>query len=236
MQTHECILGVALFLIRVARGIAMALSASVACSALAKPVCKVPAPLRLVERFMSADCETCWAAQGAKGESKRNVVLDWIVPAADTSPLAAGAVSEATARAGALTASSTVQRSTPLQTAAPRLRIADGPAWNGYVGLQLTVNRRGKLPEGAVAYIALVERVAAGSEGSAIARQLVRNVVGPLSLEELATVTPVRHFRAMRLPDGAQAEKLASVAWVQSAEGRVIAATQSADNKCKIAL
>jgi hypothetical protein len=190
----------------------------------------------LVERFMSAGCETCWAAQGVKREAKRTVVLDWIVPAGDASPLAAGAVSEATDRAGALTSSATVRRSTPLQTAAPRLRIADGPAWNDYVGLQLTVNRRGKLPEGAVAYIALVERVAAGSEGSAIARQLVRNVVGPLSLEELATVTPVRHFRAMRLPDGAQAEKLASVAWVQSADGTVLAATQSADNKCKIAL
>jgi hypothetical protein len=46
----------------------------------------------------------------------------------------------------------------------------------------------------------------------------------------------VRHFRAMRLPEGAQAEKLASVAWVQSADGTVLAATQSADNKCKIAL
>jgi hypothetical protein len=185
---------------------------------------------------MSADCETCWAAQGVKREAKRSVVLDWIVRAGDASPLAAGAVSEATARAGALTSSATLLRSTALKNDAPKLRIADGPAWNGYIGLQLTVNRNGKLPDGAVAYIALVERVAAGSEGSAISRQLVRNVVGPLSLEELATVTPVRHFRAMRLPDGAQAEKLASVAWVQSAEGRVIAATQSADNKCKIAL
>ncbi len=99
------------------------------------------------------------------------------------------------------------------------MRIADGPAWNGYIGLQLTVNRNAKLPEGSVAYMALIERVAADSEGSAIARQLVRNVVGPLSLEELATVTPVRHFRAMRLPDGARDEKLASVAWVVSAEG-----------------
>ena len=188
---------------------------------------------------MSADCESCWAAQGLKSEAKRTVVLDWIVPAGDASPLAAGALSEAKVRAGVMSAGATALRSSPLKTAAPRLRIADGPAWNGYVGLQLTVHRQshrnGKLPVGAVAYIALVERVAAGSEGSAVARQLVRSVVGPLSLEELSTVTPVRHFRAMRLPDGAQAEKLASVAWVQSANGTVIAATQSADNKCKTA-
>ncbi len=188
---------------------------------------------------MSADCESCWAADALKSEAGRAMVLDWIVPGNATAPLAAGAVNEATARAAGLSANVTSQRSTALKPAAPRLRIADGPAWNGYIGLQLTVDRNnngnGKLPEGAVAYMALVERVAAGSEGSAIARQLVRNVVGPLSLEELATVTPVRHFRAMRLPDGARAEKLASVAWVESAEGKVIAATQSADNKCKIA-
>jgi hypothetical protein len=235
MQTHECILGVALFLIRVARHFALALPFAAVSSAMAAPLCKVPAPLRMVERFMSADCESCWAAQALKSEAKRAVMLDWIVPAGDAAPLAAGAVNEATARVGAMSSGITTMRSTSLKTAAPRLRIADGPAWNGYVGLQLTVNRQGKLPDGAVAYIALVERVAAGSEGSAIARQLVRNVVGPLSLEELATTTPVRHFRAMRLPEAARVEKLSSVAWVQSADGVVLAATQSADNKCKIA-
>ena len=224
-----------MFLIRVAQHIALALSATAAGTGTAAPVCKVPAPLRLVERFMSANCESCWAAQGVKSEAKRTVVLDWIAPAGGAASLAAGAVHEATARAGALTSSATALRFTTLNTAAPRLRIADGPAWNGYIGLQLTVDRRGRLPDGAVAYIALVERVAAGSEGSAIERQLVRNVVGPLSLEELAATTPVRHFRAMRLPEGAQADKLASVAWVESAGGNVIAATQSTDNACKIA-
>jgi hypothetical protein len=240
MQTHEYILGVALFLIRVA----LALCSAAAATVHAAPSCKSPEPLRLIERFMSADCESCWAADGLKSKAGRTMVLDWIVPGSATAPLAVGAVNEATARAGVLTSSATKQQSNALKAAAPRLRIADGPAWNGYIGLQLTVhrnsnrngNRNGKLPEGAVAYMALVERMARKSEGTALARQLVRNVVGPLSLEELASVTPVRHFRAMRLPDGARAEKLASVAWVESAEGKVIAATQSADNKCKIAL
>ena len=161
------------------------------------------------------------------------MVLDWIAPSSESAPLAAGAVAEATARAGALTASTTKQQATVLQASAPRLRIADGPAWNGYIGLQLTVHRGAPLPAGATAYMALVERVAAGSEGSALARQLVRNVVGPLSLEELASASPVHHFRAMRLPEGAQADKLASVAWVENAEGKVIAATQSAKQSAK---
>ncbi len=188
---------------------------------------------------MTADCESCWAAAGLSDKADRSMVLDWIVPAGDSAPLAVGAVAEASARAGPLTSSTTKQQSTALKTSAPRLRIADGPAWNGYIGLQLTVQRNAPLPDGATAYMALVEKVAAGSEGSAIARQLVRSVVGPLSLEELATTTPVRHFRAMRLPDGAQAEKLASVAWVESADGKVLAATQSTPRsenaKCKIA-
>ena len=205
----------------------------------AAPLCKPPAPLRLVERFMSADCESCWAAAGSSAEVGRTMVLDWIAPTSESAPLAVGAVAEAIARAGALTTSTTKQQATVLQASAPRLRIADGPAWNGYIGLQLTVHRGAPLPAGATAYVALVERVAAGSEGSGVARQLVRNVVGPLSLEELATTSTVHHFRAMRLPEGAQVEKLASVAWVENAEGKVLAATQSAKQpanaKCKIA-
>ena len=212
---------------------------AVALTANAAPICKPRAPLRLVERFMSADCERCWAAKDAAKLDARTMVLDWIVPAGDASPMAVVAVGEATTRAGAMTANATQQRSTLLKTTAPRLRIADGPAWNGYIGLQLTVHRNAPLPEGSVAYMALVERVAAGSEGSDVARQLVRNVVGPLSLEELATTSPVRHFRAMRLIDAAQTDKLASVAWVESAQGQVLTASQStkqsANAKCKIA-
>ena len=191
---------------------------------------------------MSADCESCWAAAAPVATPKldaRSMVLDWIVPAGDAAPMAVGAVPESAARAGALTVNTTKTQSTTLKRGAPRLRIADGPAWNGYIGLQLTVHRNAPLPDGAVAYMALVERVAAGSEGSGVARQLVRNVAGPLSLEELSTTSPVRHFRAMRLPDAAQTEKLSSVAWVESTEGKVIAATESsklsANAKCKIA-
>ena len=142
---------------------------------------------------------------------------------------------EATARAPALTATATLQRQASLSRAdAPRLRIADGPAWNGYVGVQLTVDRRATMPAGAQAYVALVERVPAGSEGSAMTRQLVRAVAGPLSLEELSTERTVRHFRAMRLPEGARAERLGSVGWVETAQGVVIAAAQSAGANCKV--
>ena len=177
---------------------------------------------------MSANCEACWQAAGAKDGRASAMVLDWIAPAADGAALAAGSVPEAASRAPALTPTETLQRQTPLSRAdAPRLRIADGPAWNGYVGVQLTLDRRNALPGGSVAYVALVERVPAGSEGSGVTRQLVRSVAGPLSLEELSTARTVRHFRAMRPPDGARPERLGSVGWVETAQGIVIAATQS---------
>ena len=59
------------------------------------------------------------------------------------------------------------------------------------------------------------------------------SVAGPLSLEELSTTRRVRHFRALRLPEGARLEHLGSVGWVETAQGMVIAATQSAAANCK---
>lgn len=213
---------------------AFALCLGFAGHAATQPACKPPPPQQLVERFMSADCEACWQAAGARDGRASTMVLDWIAPAAPGAPLAAGSVMEAAARATALTATATLQRQASLSRAdAPRLRIADGPAWNGYVGVQLTVDRRAALPAGALAYVALVERVPAGSEGSGVTRQLVRSVAGPLSLEELSTTRTVRHFRAMRLPEGARPERLGSVGWVETAQGVVIAATQSAEANCK---
>ena len=200
----------------------------------AVPTCKATRSALLLERFMSADCESCWQAAGSKDGSASTMVLDWIAPAADGAALAAGSVPEAASRAPALTPTETLQRQTSLSRPdAPRLRIADGPAWNGYVGVQLTVDGRTALPSGAQAYVALVERVPAGSEGSGVTRQLVRAVAGPLSLEELSTARTVRHFRAMRLPEGGRPERLGSVGWVETAQGVVIAATQSAAADCK---
>ncbi|HJW10978.1 MAG TPA: hypothetical protein VJ598_04280 [Albitalea sp.] len=189
--------------------------------------CRPPAPTALLERFTPADCETCWQAAPATPPAEWVIVLDWIVPAADGAPMAAAALPEATERA--------VQHAptAPLPARpAVRLRIADGPAWNGYVGLQLTATRLRQLPAGATAYAALVERVPAGSEGTPVARQLVRAVVGPMTLQELAAQPTIHHLRAVRLPETERPERLASVAWAEDAAGRVIAATQSPPAEC----
>ena len=161
------------------------------------------------------------------------MVLDWITPAADDAPLASAALPEASARAGQAVTAETLVRAAPLMgRAAPRMRIIDGPAWNGYIGLRLIVAPRAKLPPDAVAYVALVERVPAGSEGSPVERQLVRAVAGPMGLSELATEPRIEHLSAVRLPDTPRPDRLAGVAWIETATGEVIAATQSLPPAC----
>ncbi|HEV7913999.1 MAG TPA: hypothetical protein VGP22_09540, partial [Albitalea sp.] len=84
----------------------------------------------------------------------------------------------------------------------------------------------------AVAYVALVERVPAGSDGTPIDRQLVRAVAGPLGLSELATEARIEHLRSMRVPDTARPDRLSSVAWIEGGNGRVIAAVQALPARC----
>jgi hypothetical protein len=184
----------------------------------------------LVERFISADCEACWS-QGTS-PAGTPFVLDWIVPSArgDDAPLAAAAIAEATAHAGELPSDGTLQISRPMPPLRGlRIGVQDGPAWNGYIGVQLRVDQTLlALPAGAVGYLALVENIPAGSEGSTIARRLVRALAGPLPLVDKSTT----HLRALRIPAGAQAERLASIGWVESPPGRVVALAQTAPAKC----
>ena len=42
----------------------------------------VPRPTAVFERFISADCEACWADPATPAPGPSAVVLDWIVPTA----------------------------------------------------------------------------------------------------------------------------------------------------------
>ena len=155
-------------------------------------------------------------------------MLDWIAPAGDDAAMASAALPEAAARAGPMPAGQTGLRETRLHpSTAPSLRIVDGPAWNGYIALRLLVGHHTRVPRGALAYAALVEHVPAGSEGSPIARHLVRAVAGPMGLEELAHRSTIEHLRAVAVPPGSRADRLAGVAWIEAADGRVIAAAHA---------
>jgi len=202
--------------------------------------CPPAQPQVLLERFIPADCAACWQVVPPNpAPERRAFVLDWIVPAPPGSdaPLAAAALPEATPRAareGRLDANETSTRSHPLPaTSALKVSIDDGPALNGYIGLQMKVRYGAArpLPHGLHGWLALVERIDAGSDETPVDRLLVRALAGPLSLGALARA-PVDHLRAVRVPDTGKPERLTAVGWVETGNGRVIAIGRSATLDC----
>ncbi|OYU43516.1 MAG: hypothetical protein CFE44_17960, partial [Burkholderiales bacterium PBB4] len=128
---------------------------------------------------------------------------------------------ERAARAASAAANPPARRLGPGQ----RIGVESGPAWKGYFGVQIALQApaRQPWPAGATAWVALVEQVPAGSDGSPVARSLVRAVAGPLPVGHLATGQPLRHLRAMRWPDEAQPARLQARGWVEAADGRILA-------------
>jgi hypothetical protein len=202
--------------------------------------CPPTQPQVLLERFVPADCAACWsAAPPNPAPDKRAFAIDWVVPAPPgvDAPLEAAALMEAAPRAareGRIDRNEALTRSHPLPSAgALKVSVADGPGWNGYIGLQLDVRYAATraLPKGLEGWLALVERIDAGTDGSPVDRLLVRAAVGPLPLDGLARA-PVQHLRAVRVPDTGKAERLGVVGWAQTANGRVLAVAHGRMQEC----
>lgn len=228
----------------------LALALPHAPSALAQASCSsdgTPQPVALFERFISADCEACWsdAATPAPSATAGAAVLDWIVPgkAGDDAPLSAAATSDALARLHAIgrkppTTTDVFVASVDAPVPAG-LRVAHGLPFNDYLGtgISLTPARKAQpqaTPAAPLAFhLLLVEAVPAGSDGTVVPRAIVRNLLQGTwtesGLQASAKGTPPHWMetRSMRIPDGAKAERLRLVGWVQDAEGRVMAAAQS---------
>lgn len=206
--------------------VALGAAAALAGAPQARPAGCPPAGA-VTERVLSGDCEACWA--GADRRPAAAWVLDWIAPGLQGhgAALAAAALPEAQARQVELAATSrdaapraaaALRRDWTLPPRGPvRLEVSAGPAWNGYVGLEL--RSRGRPPRGARAYLALVELVPAGSEGTPVARGLVRAVAGPLALASDGAALST--LRALRLPEAARPERLRGMAWWVDARGRL---------------
>jgi hypothetical protein len=184
-------------------------------------------PTALLERFINADCETCWASRQTPEPASGALAVDWIVPGSrgEDAPLGAVATRDARER---LRASG---QDTPPQSAsvfsrlmdAHRLRVAHGSPFNDYIGTSIELTARGPGPWRA--WLLLVEDLPAGVEGSPVARSLVRNA---LRLEWPASAKRLRESRPMRIPEGAQSERLRVIGWVEDGRGRLVAAAKSA--------
>lgn len=194
-----------------------------------------PRSARVTEHFLSADCADCWAAHAQVPADVRPASpvnpswrLDWIVPTdtGDGAALASAAVTDAPERLGraGLAAPAGMQSLVVLDTIRPapdtRMQLETGPAWSGYVGVRLTV--RGRLPAGTQAWVALVEELDPGAEGSAQPRVLVRRVAGPLALHGKGSPARTEHLRAIRWPEQALAHRVRARAWIESTDGRML--------------
>lgn len=183
----------------------------------------------MFERFISAECGDCWTDASIAAPPADAWLLDWIVPSArgDEAPLSAAAPDEAAQRLRRALENSvqqdrTLVHRTPARPArATRFIVASGPAFNGYFGVQL--DGRGRWPAGTSAWIALVESVPAGTDGTPVPRQLVRTVAGPFEPRELHSGRPWRVIQAMRWPETAKPERLRARAWLERADGRIVA-------------
>ena len=149
------------------------------------------------------------------------------------SAAALGESSERAARAGKPAPVEQQALNSAGRLAPPRgsgLVVSVGPAWHGYFGVQVDLS--GPVPTGASLWLALVEQLPAGSDGSPQARDLVRSVAGPLPLDAMRPAPGskrprIGHLRAMRWPDSAQPERLQARAWLEAADGAMLAVASS---------
>jgi hypothetical protein len=194
----------------------------------------VPRPVALLERFISADCDACWRDAGAPKPSRGEMALDWIVPGqrGEDAPLAAAATRDALIRLkqlGLATPRALQAWRLPASAMQRKLRVARGPSFNGYMGASIELKPGSDGPW--QAWLLLVETLPAGTEGSPVARNLVRNALQPAwdSAAPLSKQEQMRLFesRPFSIPQGADPRRLQVVGWVQDARGRIRAIAQS---------
>jgi hypothetical protein len=194
-----------------------------------------PRPTVLLERFISADCETCWnAPKDAAGRDPQTLVLDWIVPGkgGEDAPLSAAASRDALLRLASLALKpprlSLANSSAVVASDASQLRVAHGLPLADYVGASIEWTPVSGGPWSAT--LLLVQQISAGEEGTPIARQLVRNMLQTSWSAGSPAPSLGRFFesRPMSLPASLPLERLRVVGWVHDAQGQLVALAQSA--------
>lgn len=192
-----------------------------------------PVPVALLERFISADCATCWQDSATPVALPRQMAIDWIVPGAqgEDAPLSAAATRDALTRLAATAHTAptgSAHTVTPVLSGQPRgtLRVAHGLPLNGYVGasIRFQAARAAKPPTGPLtAWLLLAETIPVGTEGTPVPRHLARN----LFMAEWGSAARWQASPVMGIPEGTDPTRLKVLGWVQDAEGQVLAAAAS---------
>lgn len=199
-------------------------------------------PVRVLERFTSADCATCWSEPATTPSRPGTVVLDWVLPGTqgDEAALSAVATPDALLRLEALGQRATTTTNafvTPIighpSLTRSTLRVARGLALSGYIGasIELKPAPRATSLGQLTAWLALVEILPVGLEGSPVERHLVRNVFqSNWNLAQKLSKEELTHWfdqRSMSVVQGVNPERLQVIGWLADSKNRVLAATQS---------
>ncbi len=188
-----------------------------------------PRPVALLERFINADCASCWSDPQAQQAQRGQVALDWIVPGSrgEDAPLSAAASRDSLNRLQALGRPTPPQAEQAVSRAVGTraLRVAHGIPFNDYMGTSIEMKpaARGEW----TAWLALVETIPVGTEGTAVERNLVRNLL-QVPWQTARTPGRVLESRSMLIAEGAQADRLRVIGWVEDAKGRIHGIAQSA--------
>ncbi|MES2508587.1 MAG: hypothetical protein V4625_01590 [Pseudomonadota bacterium] len=228
-----------LYIVRV---LTLVLTGAAPLAAMAQGACSSdgqPQPVALLERFINADCESCWRDPASTTAKPGQLVLDWVLPGlrGDDAPLSAVATRDSLKRVQSLAMAVPVESAVQLRKAGrlpgTRLRVAHGPVINAYLGASMALKPRPRNFEtqGWTGWLAVVERIPKGVEGSPVARNLVRNTLQidwrgqPASQE--AAQNRFFESRVMGVPHGANPELLSVVGWLEDPQGQIVAAMQS---------
>lgn len=196
-------------------------------------------PVALFERFINADCASCWSDPATPVAQPGMLTLDWIVPdrMGEDAALAAAASRDALMRLEALLReqprTQDLLKTKVLGQPGIALSVARGVVVGDYLGasidLAVPLNAQINLP--LQTWLVMVEELPAGFEGSPISRNLVRNVLqlswslrDALSNKEQLIFS---ELRPMNIPHGAVAARLRVAGWVRDANGRVLTAAVS---------
>jgi len=200
-----------------------------------------PRPVQLMERFINADCDSCWVDPATPQAGARQIALDWVVPGSkgDDAPLSAVATRDALARLEAsgqpVPARTSNRTHSVSRLEGSTLRVAHGLPLADYLGASIELK---PVPTAAqrqrwTAWLALVETLPAGTEGSPTERNLVRNLLqvswdGQKKLSNTEQ-NQNRFFeaRSMAIAQGANAGRLRVIGWIEDEKKRVRAAAQS---------
>jgi hypothetical protein len=193
---------------------------------------EVEPPAALLERFVSADCAECWRDRTTPQPAAGTFAIDWVVPGAkgDDAPLAAVALDDALERLAFLKRPAPARSDAVFQRREGDpavLRLAQGDAFNDYIGTSMELQAPGR--QEWHAWLLLVEQLPAGTEGSPVERNLVRNVFRPDWWKAAGRPPgPLAEGRAMQIHEGARPERLRLVAVLADSRGHIRAISRTA--------